>query len=442
VTDAAIEWWGKAGDQALRRSAFQEAVSHLGKAIEMADKTGDGTSAATPASASVNQRLKLQTDLGKALMYTRGYGADEPKTAFIRARELAAAIDEATERFTVYHGLWVGNIVRGELELAREIAETFLREAERGARATEYGVGRRLVGMTCLWRGDFIEAQANLVEALSIYDPKRDREARFRFLQDAAAVTRTYLAITKWHLGEVGPARALIEEAVAHAIETGHVPTLGVTYVHKAQFEIVRGDAGAARRDAEIAVELSRENALTLIAATAAMQSAWASARLDGREPGATELRQALATFTDQGSKQQKQYVPFYQGLLAEIEAQGDAEGALSRIDEALALAGETGERWSDALLHRLRGEILLKRDPANTAPAEEAFLAAIATAQQQKARSFELRAALDLARVYHSTSRSTDAHALLGSALKGFSPTPEFPEIAEAQTLLTALAW
>jgi hypothetical protein len=88
-----------------------------------------------------------------------------------------------------------------------------------------------------------------------------------------------------------------------------------------------------------------------------------------------------------------------------------------------------------------LRGEILLKRDPANTAAAEDAMLTAIAIAQQQKARSFELRAALDLARLYSSTSRSVEAHALLASALKGFSPTPEFPEIAEAQTLLAALA-
>jgi predicted ATPase len=105
-----------------------------------------------------------------------------------------------------------------------------------------------------------------------------------------------------------------------------------------------------------------------------------------------------------------------------------------------LALAGETGEHWSDAFLHRLRGEILLKRDPTNTALAEDALLTAIAIAQQQKARSFELRAALDLARLYNATSRSADAHALLASALKGFSPTPEFPEIAEAQMLLSSL--
>src|SRR4029077_17657244 len=113
---------------------------------------------------------------------------------------------------------------------------------------------------------------------------------------------------------------------------------------------------------------------------------------------------------------------------------------ALTRIDEAIVLAVETGEHWSDAFLHRLRGKILLKRDPANMAPAEDAFLPAVAIGQQQKARSFELRAALDLARLYNSTSRAVDAHALLASALKGFSPTPEFPEIAEAQKLLSAL--
>ena len=145
-----------------------------------------------------------------------------------------------------------------------------------------------------------------------------------------------------------------------------------------------------------------------------------------------TKLRQALAAYTAEGNKF---WLPFFHGLIAEIEAEGqNAEAAHNRIDGALALSSETGDRWSDALLHRIRGEILLKRDPANTAPAEEAFLTAIAVAQQQKARSFELRAALSLAKLYQSTGRAADAHAVLAPALEGFSPTPEFPEIAEAQ--------
>ena len=106
-------------------------------------------------------------------------------------------------------------------------------------------------------------------------------------------------------------------------------------------------------------------------------------------------------------------------------------------FDEALALANETGECWTDALLHRIRGEILLKRDPANSAPAEEAFQTAIAIAKGQSARSYELLAALSLAKLYQSVGRPAEAHAVLAPALDGHSPTPEMPEIEEAQTLL-----
>ena len=134
-------------------------------------------------------------------------------------------------------------------------------------------------------------------------------------------------------------------------------------------------------------------------------------------------------------------YAPFFQGHLAELEFEQGAEGTLSRIDAGLALAAETGEHLSDAFLHRIRGEILLKRDPANTAPAEEAFLTAIAVAQQQKAKSFELQAAHALAKLYQATGRAADAHAVLMPALQGFTPTPEFPEIEQAQRLREALS-
>jgi tetratricopeptide (TPR) repeat protein len=169
------------------------------------------------------------------------------------------------------------------------------------------------------------------------------------------------------------------------------------------------------------------------------VQSNWARARIGDRQSGMTGLREALAAYLGQGNKLN---APLFQGRLAELEAEGDdADGALQRIDAALALAGETGEHWTDALLHRIRGEILRKRDPANTAPAEEAFQTAIAIAQAQKARSFELRAAISLAKLYQLAGRPAGAHAVLSPALEGFAPTPEMQEIAEAQALLAALA-
>ena len=133
---------------------------------------------------------------------------------------------------------------------------------------------------------------------------------------------------------------------------------------------------------------------------------------------------------------------PIFYALLAELEAETlGAERAMARIDEALALAHQLGQRAELAFFHRLRGEILLKRDPAGAEPAEEAFRTAIAIAKQQGARSYELRAALSLAKLYQSTAQPAEAHAILAPALEGFSPTPEMPEIAEAQALLAELA-
>jgi predicted ATPase len=125
---------------------------------------------------------------------------------------------------------------------------------------------------------------------------------------------------------------------------------------------------------------------------------------------------------------------------LAEAEARGgDADRALAIVDEGLATSERTGHRAFDAELRRARGEILLERNSANPGPAEGAFLAAIAIAKQQGTRSFELRAALSLAKLYQSTDRPAEAHAVLAPAFEGFSPTPEMPEIAEAQALLEA---
>ena len=165
----------------------------------------------------------------------------------------------------------------------------------------------------------------------------------------------------------------------------------------------------------------------------------WASAASGATGGGLEDMRRGVELLREQN-------VLWFDGLLkialAEAEAQaGDPGRAVAILDETLATCDRTGRRAFEAELHRARGEMLLKRDPANPAPAEEAFLTAIAVAKQQGTRSFELRAALSLAKLYQSTARPADAHAVLAPALEGFSPTTEMPEIAEAQALLAALA-
>jgi predicted ATPase len=150
-------------------------------------------------------------------------------------------------------------------------------------------------------------------------------------------------------------------------------------------------------------------------------------------------MRRGLAIVREQGFVY---LVPSLEAALAEAEAAaGETDAGLRRLDDALAEAGRTEERWYEAELRRIRGEILLRRDPANTAAAELSLQTAIAIAQSQKARSFELRAALSLAKLYGAANPDADAHTVLTLAVEGFPPTRQFPELTEAQTLLAGRA-
>jgi predicted ATPase len=166
--------------------------------------------------------------------------------------------------------------------------------------------------------------------------------------------------------------------------------------------------------------------------------SGWARGRVGQPTAGAAQLQTALAAYADQGVRINTR---FFQALLAEIEAETlGTEVALARIDEALVNADKVEYRWDLAFVHRLRGKLLLKRDPTDTTRAEEAFQTAIEIATQQGARSQRLQAALALARLYRSTDRLVEAHTVLTPALEGFLPTPEMREIAEAHALLERL--
>jgi predicted ATPase len=199
------------------------------------------------------------------------------------------------------------------------------------------------------------------------------------------------------------------------------------------------GDPAAVLHSADGCVAFAREHGMEYYANYGEVLSAWARFRLSLPQADPAELRHAIADHVNRGNVL---VVPWFLGLLAACEADAlNLDVASSTIEEALGRASETGQGWHDAFLHRVRGDILLKRDPADPALAEESYKTAIAVAREQGARSWELLGALLLAKLHQSTGRSTDAHAILAPALDGFSPTPEMPEIAEAQALLAALA-
>jgi predicted ATPase len=209
--------------------------------------------------------------------------------------------------------------------------------------------------------------------------------------------------------------------------------------MHAGLFELMRGDLSRAAQNAVELARLTREHELPMWQAFGVFLEG--AGRPDSGEPfdGLDGMRRGVELLREQK-------VLFFDVLvriaLAEAEARaGDVERAIATIDEALETVDRTGCRTFEAELHRVSGEMILKRDRANFPPAEEALHTAIAIAKQQAARSFSLRAALSLAKLYRSTGRPVEAHAVLAPALEGLSPTPEMPEIAEAQALLEHLA-
>ena len=208
--------------------------------------------------------------------------------------------------------------------------------------------------------------------------------------------------------------------------------------MHAALFELMRGERARVAPNVFELVRLAREHDLPMQGAFGVFLEGWATAASGAPANGLADMRRGVELLREQN-------VLYFDGLLkialAEAEARArDFERALAILDEALATCKRTGCRTYEAELHRARGDALLKRDPANLAPAEEAFLTAIAVAKQQGTRSFELRAALALAKLYHLSERPPEAHAVLMPALEDFSPTPKMPEIGEAHALVATL--
>ena len=240
MTDAAIEWWGKAGDQALRRSAFQEAISHLGKAIEMADKDGEAKPRAAATAAAGDQRLRLQTSYGNALLQARGMQSAETQAAFSRARDLGGGAADPLQSFSTYYGLWAGHFVRGELAAMQEIAELVLRDVEARPASLEAVVAFRLNGAMQYFAGNFTAAVSFIERSLAIFDPQDQSDHALRFAQDVGVSINAYLALVLWPLGALDRARAAAEQMVARAARTGHPGTAVYAHFHFAVFEMMR----------------------------------------------------------------------------------------------------------------------------------------------------------------------------------------------------------
>jgi class 3 adenylate cyclase/predicted ATPase len=391
------------------------------------------------AEAVQQQRLtQLHVAHGNALIAARGYGAPETTEAFAKARVAGSTDKNVPARLAAHYGLWVGSYARGELSSMRAHAAAFLNDLDASHDSPEAGVAHRAAGLTCWFAGEYREALEHLERALALFQSGRDDDLAFRFGPDAGAAVLICSAIALWPLGEVERAISLAESARTRLAAVTHAGTLAFGRQHSALFELMRRDRSRATQDAFELARLADEHDLNLWRAFAVFLQGWAATQSGATPSGIQGMRRGVEQLREQN-------VAVFDGLLktalAEAEAQvGDSNRAVAILDEALATADRLGHRAFEAELHRVRGEILIKRDPANPAHAEDALLTAIAVAAQQGTRSFGLRAAVSLAKLYQSTDRPDDAHAVLAPALEGFAPTDEMPEIAAAQALLVAI--
>jgi class 3 adenylate cyclase/predicted ATPase/ABC-type transport system involved in cytochrome c biogenesis ATPase subunit len=428
LNEPAIEWGIKAGDRALDRSANNEAIAHLEKAIGLADELADDPTQRL-------LRLRLQTTYGHALLHGRGHSQPETIAAFARARELAAGIEDPAARFSAYYGMWLVSFVRADLAPMREVAAASLRDAQQLPGLPAAGRAMHVFGVTSWFQGDYLGARAHLEQALAAYDHERGHHLVPRFVFDDRVVATGWLAVVLWPLGEVDQAARLLESALSLARQSGHLPSIAWAHAYTCRFAGICRKPGKARPHAEELLGVAGEHGLPMRLADGSFYHGWAR-WCAGDGDGEAGMRQGLALWNEM---HYRLFGPLTGTLLAEREAQaGRVEAALATLDAQLAAIEQTGQRWFDAEVHRVRGELLVKLRRPDVAAAESALIRAIEIARGQRTRTFELRAALSLAKLYKTTGRDQLAGELLAAALVGFNAGPEVPEVEEAQRLLT----
>jgi class 3 adenylate cyclase/predicted ATPase len=430
-TELAVEWWAKAGELGLQRSANVEAIGHFEKALALSQELGDAPEYRLG-------RSRLEISYGNALRVVRGFGAPETRAAFARARDLARVLSDVPERFSAEYGLWSASFIGGDLAAMRELANAFLQKIEDRPDLPENGIAHRLVGMTCWFAGEFISARPHLERALACYDAERDYPLAFRFGQDLAVPPMAYLAMTLWPLGSAHCARRFAAETVTHALQTKHVPTTAYAYLHASLFELMRRDRRKSDPYVRAYLRLAREHVMPMWLSNGAFHESWLRWRAGKDEADLAQMHRALKLIREQG---QGVVTPLQGVLLAEAEAEASHyDDALATIHAQLAEMMHSGQRWFLAEGHRVHGELLRKSQPARSEAAEAAFMRAIEVARAQSARRFELRAAMSLARLWLEQGRQAEARDLLSPVYDWFTEGLGSVDLQEARAILAEL--
>lgn len=427
LSEVALEWWRKAGQQALKRSAYSEAIAHLGKAVATVDQLPDDPR-------RMMSRLHLQIAYGRALRGSLGHSAPETVAAWTRARQFAVDINDPVELAPVHSGLFNACLTHGEFAPMRELADAIMSAADRRPDSPVAAIVAHWTdGVTCWFGGDYLKAREHLERALDIHGAEPDPAMFKTSALDLPFVIMRFLALVLWPLGRIGRARQLAAEAVSAPGEKRALSQANAL-VHRAVFD---GLCGGMLQQTEtiLALGLARDHTMPLYVAAGIYLNGLAKWRAGDRMAGLTEMRRGWTLLHENDC-----YLcePFWGMHVALADAEmGQVDTGLEILSELIAWTGQSGQRWLDAELHRVHGELLLRHDPPDDSGAENALTRALEIARRQQTKTFELRSALGLARLHKTNGRAGAASEVLVPVLAEFDAERDLPEVAEAKVLL-----
>jgi predicted ATPase len=381
--------------------------------------------------------LSLRTTLGLQLQVTRGFADADAEQAYRRARQLCPAPGDGADPgplVAVLWGLWLFHKARSELGRAQVLAEEFLALARRLNDPAVALQAHQALAVTALCRGEPAATRGHMEQAAILYDPGRHSAHSFLFGQDPGIACRAFGAVALWLLGY--PDEAVWQSETAVRRSQGLSPASQALALHfAAMLHQLRRDAPRARACAEASAGLGAEHGLSFWQAGGTVLGGWAVALGGAADEGLTLLRRGLRDWHATGSIT---YQTYFLGLLAEAllgRGPGAAEEARAVVEDALALARQTGEWLYEAELYRLRGELAL--EAAALARAEEDLGRALDVARRQEARSLELRAAASLYRLDHRLGRPEQGRDRLAEVYGRFTEGFATPDLREARGLI-----
>jgi class 3 adenylate cyclase/predicted ATPase len=440
LIEEALEWWGKSAQRSLERSALVEAIALITRALDQI--------AILPTTPALRrEQIKLQVALISPLMHVKGYAAPETKAAVEQARALidqAEALGEPPEDplllFSVLWGSWVTNYVAFNGDVVRELSSQFLALAEKQGASIPLVVGHRLMGVSLAWTGDIAGGRAHYDQGVKVYDPAVHRPLATGFgLQDAGVSILCHRSMALWLLGYPDAALAGAKQALQESRDIGQATTLMFALFFTSVIQMLCGNYVTATSEHDELIALADEKAsLTWKALCTPMQGCLFA--LTGKASDAVQrITCGIAALRSTGTTL---WMPFHSSYVARAYAElGQFDDAWRCIGDAEIGVKTAKERWSEAELYRVAGEIALMLPTPNTGKATVYFDLALSVARQQKARSWELRAAMSMARLWREQGKRDEARELLASVYGWFTEGFDTRDLKEAKALLDELA-